>query len=172
MWTCPSCDRRFGRTGQGHDCAPAMSLEEYFSSGQPFERPIFDAVMAHLSGLGDVWVEPVSVGIFLKRGTTFAQLRTKVRWVRSPSSSTVRWTRPRSPAGWWLPPALRPTASTPAVSHRRSSLRIGKPVNRELLNDRGATAELQTRFCAGVALAELGQRRTAETQQGRRTPRQ
>lgn len=58
-----------------------MSVEEYFSTGPPFERPIFDAVMTHLGTVGDVHVEPVSVGIFLKRSRTFAELRPMTRWV-------------------------------------------------------------------------------------------
>jgi hypothetical protein len=59
-----------------------MSLDEYFSTGPDHERPVFDAVMAHLVTLGPVHVEPVSVGIFLKRdGRTFTQLRPMMRWV-------------------------------------------------------------------------------------------
>lgn len=66
-----------------------MSLEEYFSTGPERERPIYDAVWAHLSTLsvnGDdgpigVYVEPVSVGIFFKGRTTFAQLRPMTKWV-------------------------------------------------------------------------------------------
>lgn len=45
------------------------------------ERPIFDAVMDHLESVGPVHVEPVSVGIFLKRARTFAELRPKTKWV-------------------------------------------------------------------------------------------
>jgi hypothetical protein len=80
-WTCPHCKRRFRRAGQAHECAPAMDLEDYFSTGPPHERPVFEAVMDHLEGVGPVHVEPVSVGIFLKRAQTFAQLRPKQRWV-------------------------------------------------------------------------------------------
>lgn len=58
-----------------------MSLEEYFSTGPAHERPVFDAVMAHLETVGPVHVEPVSVGIFLKRAQTFAELRPRDRWV-------------------------------------------------------------------------------------------
>ena len=36
---------------------------------------------AHLDTLDDVYVEPVSVGIFFKRSRTFAELRPKQRWV-------------------------------------------------------------------------------------------
>lgn len=58
-----------------------MSLEEYFSTGPDRERPIFEAVMRHLGTLGPVHVEPVSVGIFLKRAQSFAQLRPRDHWV-------------------------------------------------------------------------------------------
>ena len=58
-----------------------MTVEEYFSTGPPFERPVFDAVMAHLDTVGPVHVEPVSVGIFLKRSRTFAELRPMTKWV-------------------------------------------------------------------------------------------
>jgi hypothetical protein len=58
-----------------------MSLDEYFSTGLDRERPIFDAVMRHLHSVGPVHVEPVSVGIFLKRDRTFAELRPMQRWV-------------------------------------------------------------------------------------------
>jgi hypothetical protein len=58
-----------------------MSVEEYFSTGPAHERPIFEAVMAHVATLGPVNVEPVSVGIFLKRAQTFAQLRPRDHWV-------------------------------------------------------------------------------------------
>lgn len=58
-----------------------MSLDDYFSTGPAHERPIFDAVMAHLDTVGPVHVEPVSVGIFLKKAQTFAELRPRDRWV-------------------------------------------------------------------------------------------
>ena len=80
-WICPECGRQFGRTKQGHECAPAMSLEDYFSTGPSFERPVFDAVMAGLRDLRDIHVEPVSVGIFLKNPRKFAELRPMQNWV-------------------------------------------------------------------------------------------
>lgn len=58
-----------------------MSIDEYFSTGPPHERPVFEAVMTHVEGLGDVHVEPVSVGIFLKHGRRFAELRPMQKWV-------------------------------------------------------------------------------------------
>jgi hypothetical protein len=81
-WVCPKCRRQFARKGQGHECAPAMTIEEYFSTGPPFERPIFEAVMAGLDDrVGPIHVEPVSVGIFLKRARGFCELRPKTKWV-------------------------------------------------------------------------------------------
>ncbi|MGO9660304.1 MAG: DUF5655 domain-containing protein [Acidimicrobiales bacterium] len=80
-WSCPKCQRRFARPRQSHECAPAMSLEEYFATGPPHEKPVFEAVMAHMSAVGPVHVEPVSVGIFLKRARTFAELRPMRKWV-------------------------------------------------------------------------------------------
>jgi Domain of unknown function (DUF5655) len=58
-----------------------MDLAEYFATGPAHERPVFDAVMTHLRTLGPVHVEPVSVGIFLKRSRPFAELRPMQRWV-------------------------------------------------------------------------------------------
>jgi hypothetical protein len=37
--------------------------------------------MAHLATLGPVHVEPVSVGIFIKKSGSFLELRPMVRWV-------------------------------------------------------------------------------------------
>ena len=59
-----------------------MTVEGYFSTGPAFERPIFDAVMLHLRTLGQPFVEPVSVGIFVKRdGVSVLQLRPMTKWV-------------------------------------------------------------------------------------------
>lgn len=80
-WTCPECGRLFARSGQGHDCAPGLSLGEYFATGPPHERPVFDAIMAHLASVGPVHPDIVSVGIFLKNPRKFAELRPMQRWV-------------------------------------------------------------------------------------------
>lgn len=58
-----------------------MTLDDYFATGPAHERPVFDAVMRHLKGVGPVHVEPVSVGIFLKNPRKFAELRPMQRWV-------------------------------------------------------------------------------------------
>ena len=94
-WTCPDCKREFGRNKQSHECAPAMSLDEYFSTGPERERPIYEAVKAHLDTLGPVIVEPVSVGIFLKKTQNFCQLRPRDRWVAMSFSLPRREQHPR-----------------------------------------------------------------------------
>lgn len=74
--------RKFGKIHQQHDCAPSIALEEYFETGPEFERPIFETVLAHLRSLDpDIYFEPLPVGIFFKRRTTFVQLRTMSKWV-------------------------------------------------------------------------------------------
>ncbi len=60
-----------------------MSLEEYLATGPAHEPPIVEAVLDALRGaLGPhaLHVEPVSVGLFLKRGPLFAELRPMTRW--------------------------------------------------------------------------------------------
>ena len=94
-WTCPDCQRQFARHRQGHECAPAMSLEEYFVTGPERERPIYEAVKAHLDTLGPVHVEPVSVGIFIKAPKLVAQLRPMTRWVALSFSLPRRVQHPR-----------------------------------------------------------------------------
>ncbi len=80
-WVCPDCGRTFGRTRQGHECAPAMSMEEYLATAPPHEGPVVEALLPHLTALGDdVVIEPVSVGVLVKRRRTFAELRPMVRW--------------------------------------------------------------------------------------------
>jgi hypothetical protein len=74
-WTCPECLRQFGARNQSHQCVPAMSEAEYFATGAAFERPVFDAVHAHLRTVGPLTVEFLTAGIFFKRARTFAELR-------------------------------------------------------------------------------------------------
>jgi hypothetical protein len=76
-WTCTECGRQFGRRNQSHECAPAMSLEDYFATSRARERPIFEAVLEHLETVGPLHVEALMVGIFFKRQRTFAELRPK-----------------------------------------------------------------------------------------------
>lgn len=59
-----------------------MSIGEYFETGPEFEQPIFEVIRAHMESLdSEIWFEPVSVGIFFKRTSSFLQLRTMTKWV-------------------------------------------------------------------------------------------
>ena len=57
-----------------------MTLEEYLATGPAHERPVVEAVLRRVAELGPVHIEPVSVGIFLKRVGKFAELRPMRRW--------------------------------------------------------------------------------------------
>ena len=72
-----------------------MSLEEYFSTGPTHERPVFEAVHGYLASLGPVHVEPVSVGIFIKKAGGFVELRPMTRWVAMSFPLARRLTSPR-----------------------------------------------------------------------------
>jgi hypothetical protein len=86
----------FGRTNQSHECAPAMTLEEYFSTGPPFERPVFEAVMAFLDTIGGPFhIEPVSVGIFVKTHRSFIELRPMTKWVALGYAEADGWKKLR-----------------------------------------------------------------------------
>lgn len=80
-WTCPDCSRRFARTRQGHECAPAMTLADYFSTGPDHERPIVEALIAHFESVGEVWIEPLAVGVFFKRSQRFCDARPMTKWM-------------------------------------------------------------------------------------------
>ena len=58
-----------------------MTLDEYFATALPHERAVFDAVHGYLRTLGPIHVEPVGVGIFLKKRGGFVELRPKTKWV-------------------------------------------------------------------------------------------
>lgn len=79
-WSCPNCNRVFGKTDQRHTCEPAISLNDYFASARPFEEPIFDAVHAGIGQLEGLIVDPIGIGILLKNGPMFAELRPKTKW--------------------------------------------------------------------------------------------
>ncbi len=80
-WACPDCGRTFGRARQSHMCSPAMTVDDYLATAPDHERPVAEALVAYAGGLVDAVVEPVSVGLLLKRRSTFATARTMTRWV-------------------------------------------------------------------------------------------
>jgi hypothetical protein len=52
-----------------------MSLDDRLDALDPNQRAICEEVLKMLPRIGDVHVEPVNVGFFLKHGRTFASLR-------------------------------------------------------------------------------------------------
>jgi hypothetical protein len=56
-----------------------MTVDEYFATGPPHERPVYEAVVGYLRTLGPIHVEPV--GIFLKASGSFVELRPMTKWV-------------------------------------------------------------------------------------------
>lgn len=58
-----------------------MTEDEYFATGPPFERPIYEEVKDLLLAADkDVRIEYVSVGVFFKKKTNFAELRPLTKW--------------------------------------------------------------------------------------------
>jgi Domain of unknown function (DUF5655) len=82
MWTCPRCDRAFARAAQSHTCVPAGSIEDTLAGVRPDLREIALAALARVTDLGPVDVEPVRVGIFLRREDKLAEIRPKATFVQ------------------------------------------------------------------------------------------
>jgi hypothetical protein len=80
-WTCPRCDRSFGRRNQSHVCLPTVDVDHYFAGRPEYEREIYDAVVGHLLTVDDtIDVEAATVGILVKKRRTFVELRPKKKW--------------------------------------------------------------------------------------------
>ena len=81
VWTCPDCGRPLGRQNQSHACVPGLTLDEYLERQPPKWHPVYRAVLAIFDEIGDLIVEPVDVGILVKRRGTFCELRPKKKAV-------------------------------------------------------------------------------------------
>ncbi len=106
-WTCPRCDREFGRANTAHVCVPGCTVDECFAPWPPLWRDIYDAIWEHLASLGPVHADAVKVGVFLLSDRKLAEVRPKAR------SLSLELLLPRtvSGGGWpgmFVPP---PTAS-------------------------------------------------------------
>jgi Domain of unknown function (DUF5655) len=81
-WTCPACDRRFARVGQGHECRPVVALADWYAARPDWVRAVCEPVLAHLDDLGDdLFVDPAEVGLIVKRPSSFVELRPRTKWV-------------------------------------------------------------------------------------------
>ena len=74
-WTCPRCDREFGRANQSHTCVPGCTVDAAFAGRAPRLRAIYDEIIEYLSGLGTIHEDAVTVGVFLKRDRKLAEVR-------------------------------------------------------------------------------------------------
>ena len=81
-WTCPNCEREFGRIRQAHVCAPGITVDDLLSRHPSWVAEVYTAVIAALSAAGPVHEDAVEVGIFLKSDRTIAQFRPQVRSVQ------------------------------------------------------------------------------------------
>ena len=78
-WTCPKCDREFGRAQQSHVCVPGCTVEECLAPWPPAYREIYDRITDHLATLGPLHADAVRVGVFLKSDRKLAEVRPKAR---------------------------------------------------------------------------------------------
>ena len=81
-WTCPNCEREFGRVRQPHTCAPGVTVQELLSRHPRWITDVYAAVIDALRAVGPVHEDAVDVGIFLKSDRSIAQFRPQVRSVQ------------------------------------------------------------------------------------------
>jgi hypothetical protein len=78
-WTCPECEREFGRARQSHVCIPGCTVDETFAGRPGYQRAAYELIAAHLGTLGPLYVDAVRVGVFLANERKFAEVRPKAR---------------------------------------------------------------------------------------------
>ncbi len=78
-WICPLCEREFDRERQAHFCAPGITVDEWFAERPPQQRAIYDAIVGHLAALGDLHIDAVGVGVFLKAQRKIAEIRPRAK---------------------------------------------------------------------------------------------
>jgi len=78
-WTCPECDREFGRARQSHVCVPGCTVDETFAGRPGYQRAAYEELAAHLRTLGPLHEDAVRVGVFLLNARKFAEVRPKAR---------------------------------------------------------------------------------------------
>ena len=125
QWLCLGCRRKFGRANQSHVCAPALTLEQYLQAQPETLRSTYRAVLKALAKLGPLDVDPVGVGIMVKRTRTFCELRPR----RDAVELSFKLSEPLSD------PRIRKTLRS--STHRRAyflNLRSPKDVDRQLLD--------------------------------------
>ena len=107
-WTCPSCDREFGRAHASHVCVPGISVDDVFAGKPSYMREVYNEVVTHLRSSGPVHEDAVRVGVFLKAERKVCEVRPLVRLVKlhlmlpRPVEGAVQV----SARTWWLQRSL------------------------------------------------------------------
>ena len=57
-----------------------MDLDEWLKTSPDHERPVAERLIQLVDHLPGAFLEPVQVGLFVKRNSNFAQLRTRTKW--------------------------------------------------------------------------------------------
>src|SRR4051794_6077020 len=81
-WTCPPCEREFGRTNTPHTCVPGTTVESVFAGRPSYMRAVYDEIVARLCESGPVHEDAVTVGVFLKATRKIAEVRPMARSLR------------------------------------------------------------------------------------------
>jgi hypothetical protein len=81
-WTCPNCEREFGRIRQAHVCVPGITVEELLGRHPRWVAEIYAVVIDTVRAVGPVHEDAVDVGVFLKSDRTIAHFRPQVRSVQ------------------------------------------------------------------------------------------
>lgn len=94
-WTCPRCDRQFGRANRPHVCEPGMPVDLWLDNLPEPQRRAAEKVLAIVRRFSDLIIEAVTVGILVKRDRTIIELRPKHRWLQLTFISTATITSPK-----------------------------------------------------------------------------
>jgi hypothetical protein len=81
VWTCPRCDRSFGRPNRPHVCEAGIPIELWLDERTEPQRRAAAAILAVVRRYRGLIVEAVGVGVLIKRDRTIVELRPKKRWL-------------------------------------------------------------------------------------------
>jgi len=80
-WTCPRCDRTFGRANRPHVCVAGLPIEVWLAERTDPQRRAAEAVLAVARRHRGLVIEAVDVGVLIKRVRTIVELRPRTRWL-------------------------------------------------------------------------------------------
>jgi len=80
-WTCPQCDRTFGRR-LAHVCERGVPVEYWLAERPDGQREAAWRVIELARSTDGVTIEAVNVGVLIKRERSIVELRPKVKWLQ------------------------------------------------------------------------------------------